>query len=326
VSTWSLHDDLTVIDGLIISNWSRSIFEDMRRGGLTAANCTCSIWENFSETMRNIGRWQGWFRDHADLIVPVRHVADIEQAKRDGKTGIILGFQNVSAFEDQLGHVGLFKALGVGVAQIAYNTQNLVGTGCYESRDGRLSDFGREVIAEMNRVGMLCDLSHVGPATSRDVILASNKPVAYTHILPAALKAHPRNKSDEEIRFIADRGGFVGVTMFPPFLARGNDATIDDYVEAIDYVAHIAGEDNVGIGTDFTQDQERSFFEWLCHDKGYARRLVDFSDVVNPLGLRRLGEFPNLTGAMQRAGWSERRIRKIMGENWTRLLREVWGK
>jgi len=326
VSTWSLHDDLTVIDGLIISNWSRSIFEDMRRGGLTAANCTCSIWENFSDTMRNIGRWQGWFRDHADLIVQVRHVADIEQAKRDGKTGIILGFQNVSAFEDQLGHVGLFKALGVGVAQIAYNTQNLVGTGCYESRDGRLSDFGREVIAEMNRVGMLCDLSHVGPATSRDVILASNKPVAYTHILPAALKAHPRNKSDEEIRFIADRGGFVGVTMFPPFLARGNDATIDDYVEAIDYVAHIAGEDNVGIGTDFTQDQERSFFEWLCHDKGYARRLVDFSDVVNPLGLRRLGEFPNLTGAMQRAGWSERRIRKIMGENWIRLLREVWGK
>jgi membrane dipeptidase len=326
VSTWSLHDDLTFIDGLIISNWSRSIFEDMRRGGLTAANCTCSIWENFSDTMRNIGRWQGWFRDHADLIVQVRHVADIEQAKRDGKTGIILGFQNVSAFEDQLGHVGLFKALGVGVAQIAYNTQNLVGTGCYESRDGRLSDFGREVIAEMNRVGMLCDLSHVGPATSRDVILASNKPVAYTHILPAALKAHPRNKSDEEIRFIADRGGFVGVTMFPPFLARGNDATIDDYVEAIDYVAHIAGEDNVGIGTDFTQDQERSFFEWLCHDKGYARRLVDFSDVVNPLGLRRLGEFPNLTGAMQRAGWSERRIRKIMGENWIRLLREVWGK
>jgi membrane dipeptidase len=127
VSTWSLHDDLTFIDGLIISNWSRSIFEDMRRGGLTAANCTCSIWENFSDTMRNIGRWQGWFRDHADLIVPVRHVADIEQAKRDGKTGIILGFQNVSAFEDQLGHVGLFKALGVGVAQIAYNTWSAPG-------------------------------------------------------------------------------------------------------------------------------------------------------------------------------------------------------
>lgn len=321
----ALHEDLTVIDGLIISNWSRVVFEDMRQGGLTAANCTCSVWENFAATMRNIGQWQVWFRHNADLIMPMRCVADIEQAKRDGKTGIILGFQNVSAFEDQLSHIGLFKALGVGVAQIAYNTQNLVGTGCYESRDGGLSDFGHEVIAEMNRVGMLCDLSHVGPATSRDVILASKKPVAYTHILPAALKPHPRNKSDEEIRFIVDHGGFVGVTMFPPFLAQGNDATIDDYVHAVDYVARIAGEDNVGIGTDFTQDQDRGFFEWLCHDKGYARRLVDFAEVVNPVGLRRIGEFPNLTAAMQRAGWGERRIRKIMGENWMRLLREVWG-
>ena len=113
--------------------------------------------------------------------------------------------------------------------QITYNTQNLSGAGCYERRDAGLSGFGHEVVAEMNRVGILCDLSHVGAATSRDVILASNRPVAYTHILPAALKVHPRNNSDEEIRFIADHGGFVGVTMFPPFLARGNESTVEDY-------------------------------------------------------------------------------------------------
>lgn len=275
--------------------------------------------------MRDIGEWLRWFREYADLIMPVRSAGDIERAGHAGKTGIILGFQNVSAFEDQLAYVQLFKELGVGVAQIAYNTQNLVGTGCYESRDAGLSDFGREVIAEMNRVGMLCDLSHVGPVTSRDVILASTKPVAYTHVLPAALKPHPRNKSDEEMRFIAAHGGFVGVTMFPPFLARGNDATVEDYVAAIDYVAGIAGEDNVGIGTDFTQDQDQAFFEWICHDKGYARRLVDFAEIVNPAGMRRIGDFPNLTAAMQRAGWPEAKIRKIMGENWFRLLREVWG-
>jgi membrane dipeptidase len=300
-------------------------FEDTRRGGLTAANCTCSVWENFAGTMRNIGEWLRWFREYADLIMPVRSAGDIERAGHAGKTGIILGFQNVSAFEDQLAYVQLFKELGVGVAQIPYNTQNLVGTGCYESRDAGLSDFGREVIAEMNGVGMLCDLSHVGPVTSRDVILASAKPVAYTHVLPAALKPHPRNKSDEEMRFIAAHGGFVGVTMFPPFLARGNDATVEDYVAAIDYVAGIAGEDNVGIGTDFTQDQDQAFFEWICHDKGYARRLVDFAEIVNPAGMRRIGDFPNLTAAMQRAGWPEAKIRKIMGENWFRLLREVWG-
>ncbi|MGH9205963.1 MAG: membrane dipeptidase, partial [Acidimicrobiales bacterium] len=227
-----LHDDMIVIDGLIISNWSRAVFEDLRKGGLTAANCTCSRWEGFEGTMRNIAQWKRWLRDNADLIMPVRTAADIGRAKSASKTGIILGFQNVSAFEDQLGYIQLFKELGVGVVQMAYNTQNLIGTGCYESKDGGLSDFGREVVAEMNRVGILCDLSHVGATTSRDVILASQKPVAYTHIAPAALKAHPRNKSDQEIRFIVEHGGFVGVTMFPPFLANGNKATVDDYIQA----------------------------------------------------------------------------------------------
>lgn len=320
-----LHADMTIVDGLIISRWSRSVFEDMRKGGLTAANCTCSVWEGFEATMRNVADWKRLLRENADLVTQVHTTADIRRAKQEGRTGIILGFQNVTAFEDQLGYVQLFKELGVGVAQMAYNTQNLVGTGCYESRDGGLSDFGREVVAEMNRVGMLCDLSHVGPKTSEDVILASRKPVAYTHILPAALKAHPRNKTDEQIRFIAERGGFVGVTMFPPFLAKGNEATVDDLVAAIEHVVGIAGEDGVGIGTDFTQDQDAAFFEWLTHDKGYARRLTTFAEVVNPRGLRTIGEFPNLTRAMEKAGWPERRIRKIMGENWVRVLGEVWG-
>jgi membrane dipeptidase len=215
-----IHDSLIVIDGLVISKWSRAVFADMRKGGLTAANCTCSIWEGFAQTMRNIARWKRWFSENADLITPVRTTADIRRAKAEGKTGVILGFQNTSAFEDQVGYIALFKDLGVGVGQIAYNSQNLAGAGCYERRDAGLSGFGYEVVAEMNRVGILCDLSHVGGITSRDVILASKQPVAYTHILPAALKAHPRNKSDEEIRFIVEHGGFVGVTMFPPMASR----------------------------------------------------------------------------------------------------------
>ena len=144
---------------------------------------------------------------------------------------------------------------------MCYNTQNLVGTGCYESDDRGLSDFGREIVAEMNRVGVMCDLSHVGSKTSDDVILASKKPVCYSHACPSALKKHPRNKSDEELRFIVDHGGFVGVTMFAPFLAKGIDSTIDDYVETIEYVMNIVGEDAIGIGTDFTQDHDQDFFE-----------------------------------------------------------------
>lgn len=320
----SLHDSLLVVDGLNISRFDRSVFEDLRRGGVTAANCTCSIWENFRDSMDQVARWQAHFREHADLITQVFTTADIHRAKAEGRTGIILGWQNLSGIEDRLDYLGLFKALGVGVMQIAYNTQNWIGTGCYERHDGGLSEFGHEVIAEMNRLGILCDLSHVGPRTSEDVIRASTRPVAYTHCLPAGLKAHPRNKTDAQLRSIAERGGFVGVTMFPPFLRRGTQSTVDDYVEAIEYVLDLVGESQVGIGTDFTQGWGPEFFDWITRDKGRARKLTEFGEILNPEGIRTIAEFPNLTATMQRRGWSEARIRRVMGENWIALLREVW--
>lgn len=320
-----VHDSAIVIDGLIIAKWNRELFEDMRRGGLTAANCTVSVWEGFQATVDNIVMVNRLMADSTDLVMPVRTAADIGKAKDAGKTGIILGFQNAHAFEDKLGYVEIFKKLGVGIVQMCYNTQNLVGTGCYE-RDGGLSGFGREVVAEMNRVGIMCDLSHVGAKTSEEVILESKKPVCYSHCLPSGLKEHPRNKSDAELKFIADHGGFVGVTMFAPFLKKGIESTIDDYAEAIEYVMNIVGEDAIGIGTDFTQGHDQTFFEWLTHDKGYARRLTNFGKIVNPLGIRTVGEFPNLTETLLKRGMSERVVRKVMGENWVRVLRDVWGK
>jgi membrane dipeptidase len=322
----SLHGEAIIIDGLIVSDWGRPVFEAMHAGGLTAANCTTCVWENFRGCMDNLARFKGWFREYADIIRPVRTVADIEAAKREGRVGIILGWQNLSGIEDQVGYLALFKELGVGIMQMAYNTRNLVGDGCYEARDGGLSDFGREVVAEMNRLGILCDLSHVGARTSQDVIECSKQPVAYSHVCPAALKAHPRNKTDAQLRAIVARGGFIGVTMFPPFLRRGTEATVEDYLEVIEHTINVVGEDHVGIGTDFTQGYGQPFFDWITHDKGYARRLVDLGEIVMPAGLRRIEDFPNLTGAMERAGWPERRIRKVLGLNWMRLLREVWGR
>jgi membrane dipeptidase len=314
-----------IFDGLIVSKWGPEVFQDMRRGSLTAANCTCCVWEKFTDTMRNIAQWNGWFRAHPDLIVKARSVADIRQARQDNRTAIVLGFQNASAFEDQLGFIELFKEVGVGIAQLAYNTQNLVGSGCYESRDGGLSDFGHDVLAEMNRVGMMCDLSHVGPVTSEEVVRVSRKPVCYSHCLPAALKPHPRNKSNAQLRFIAEHGGFVGVTMFPPFLPRGPASTVDDYVAAISYVVDLIGEDQVGIGTDFTQGHGPRFFDWITHDKGDGRKLTEFGEIINPEGFRTIGEYPNLVRAMERAGWKIGRIEKIVGENWLRVFTEVWG-
>ena len=323
----ALHRDATVVDGLIISRFSRSVFESMHRGGLTAANCTCSVWEGFRPTMENIAAWQGWFRDFDDILMPVRTTADIARAKAENKVGIILGWQNTSALEDRVEFVELFHTLGIRVMQLTYNTQNLVGCGCWESHDGGLSDYGRDVVSEMNRVGVLVDLSHVGSKTSDDAIRHSTKPVAYTHCCPNGLKDYPRNKTDEELKFIADRGGFVGVATYTPFLPWGADTTVDHCVEVFDYMINLVGEDAVGIGTDFTQDQDVDFFTWLRTDKGHGRVLVPGKPSVppNPKGLETTADYGNLTAAMERRGWSESRIRKVLGDNWVRVLKDVWG-
>jgi membrane dipeptidase len=327
MSASKLHDDAIVIDGLIISNWSRPVFEAMKAGGLTAANCTCSVWEGLRGTMDNIGRWKHWFVEHGDLIRQVHTTDDIRAAKREGRVGIILGWQNTTAIEDNIDFLAVYHALGVRVVQLTYNTQNFVGTGCWESRDGGLSDFGREAIDEMNRLGILVDLSHVGPKTSEDAIRHSKKPVCYTHVCPAGLHPHARNKSDEQLRFIVSKGGFVGFTTYPWFLPKEGDSTVDDCAEAMEYVINLVGEENVGIGTDFTQDQTVEWMDWLRRDKGRGRWLMGGQGTLLPMpkGFESLAERRNLTAAMERRGWKETRIRRVLGENWLRFLKEVWG-
>lgn len=327
MDTAQVHQDAIVIDGLVVSKWSRQVFEDMHRGGLTAANCTCSVWEGFHDTTVNIARWKQWFNEHSDILLQVYTTADITRAKQESKVGLFLGWQNTYALDDRVEFVQLFQELGVRVMQLTYNTQNLVGSGCWESRDSGLSDFGRDVIDEMNRTGVLVDLSHVGPTTSADAVQHSRAPVAFTHCCPTGIMDHPRNKTDEQLRMIADRGGFVGVATYPPFLPWGNNTTLDNCIDVFEYMINVIGEDHVGIGTDFTQDQDLAFFQWLRRDKGTGRSLVPGTVAVPqlPEGLARLCDYPNLTAAMAKRGWSEARIRKVLGENWLRVLRDVWG-
>ena len=321
-----LHDDAIIIDGLMISRWSRSVFEHMHCGGLTAINCTCSVWEGFHDTMRNIAQWKAWLADNSDILLQVHSTADILRAKREHKVGIILGWQNTTGIGDRLEFLPVFRDLGVRVMQLTYNTQNWVGTGCWESRDGGLSDFGREVVHRMNDLGILVDLSHVGAKTSEDAIRHSKRPVAITHGCPAALKPHPRNKTDAQLKLLAGHGGFVGFATYTPFLPNGDASTVDDCLDGIAHFIGIMGEDNVGIGTDFTQDQDAAFFAWLGADKGTGRRVTTGAPGVppQPKGLEKIEDFPNLTAAMLARGWSEARVRKIMGENWLRFLEQVW--
>lgn len=319
-------DDAVRIDGLVIARFSRAVFEDMRKGGITAANCTCCVWHDFRTTMANVAQWKRWFDEYSDVITQVHSAADIHRAKKQGRVGIILGWQNTSGIDNDISNLVLFRDLGVRVMQLTYNTQNLVGSGCWESRDGGLSDFGRDVVDEMNRLRILIDLSHVGPQTSDEAIRHSKAPVAYTHCCPM-LKQHPRNKTDEQLRTIADAGGFVGFASYTPFLPKGDESTLDDCIAAMDYLINLVGEESVGIGTDWVQDQDIGFFQYLSADKGRGRPTTRPYAKVPPMpkGLETLGDFGNLIPAMERAGWSETRIRRVLGENWLRFLGDVWG-
>lgn len=320
----SLHFEAIVIDGLNVSEWSRDIFASMQRAGITAANCTCCVWEGFRETIGEMARWKQRFRENRDLITQVFTVADIHRAKREGRVGVMLGWQNSSGFDDHLPFVGVFAELGLRFVQLTYNTANAVGSGCYERRDCGLTDYGHELVTQLNEAGIVIDLSHVGPRTAEDAIRASARPVTYTHTLPAAHREHPRNKSDAELRVLADFGGFVGLTFFPAFMRRGVHSSVSDYLDAVEYVMDVVGEESVGIGTDFTQDRPPTFFDYISRDKGCGRRLVDLGPVTLPAGLRRIDDLPNLTDAMERRKWSDTRIRRFLGGNWVSFLEEVW--
>jgi len=319
-------DSPITIDGLVISNWSREVFEDMQAGGLTAANCTFSVWDNFRDTIDNVMQLKTWLRENVDLILEVRSTDDIRRAQREGRVGIIHGWQNLSAIEDRVDLLDVFHDLGLRFAQLTYNTRNLVGSGCWESVDGGLSDFGHAVIERMNRLGIVIDLSHVGTRTSAEAIAVSRRPVAYTHIAPRALKDHARNKTNDELRAIVEEGGFVGYATYPTFLPRGFDSTLEDCIEGFEHLISVCGEENVGIGTDFTQGQSLEFFRWLRRDKGVGHVCVPGKTQVPvmPEGLRRLCDYQNLRTAMERAGWTPTRIERIMGENWLRFLDEAW--
>jgi membrane dipeptidase len=321
----TLHDSLVIVDGLQISNWAEPVFRSNHQGGVTAVTATVAVHEGFRQTIKTIAWWHEMFRKNADFIMPIKSVNEVLEAKKTGKTGFIFGFQDTAPIEDDLGLLSIFHALGVRVIQLTYMKANFVGQGCLERFDCGLTDFGIETIEEMNRLGILIDLSHVGYRTSMAAIEVSQKPVAFTHANPKNLRDHPRNKTNEEIRGVAKRGGVIGANIFPAFLPSGNRAAIDDYIDVIDYLVEMIGIDHVAVGTDFTEGQPKEFFDWLLTGKskrGPCMELVH--PILNPKGIRQAREFPNITQALMKRRYAERDIKKIMGENWLRLYREVW--
>lgn len=315
-----------LVDGLNSSRRSVETLEALQRAGVSCVHLTAaSMWAGLEQSLRELLELKALLREHPTVARLVTSAAEIEAAHCDGVVGVLTGWQNTGGFADYLPYVEAFHDLGLRVVQLTYNTANAVGSGCYESTDGGLTDFGRDLVRELNRLGMLVDLSHVGVRTAVEAVDASLRPVAFTHTLPAALNPHPRNRHDDELRHVAARGGFVGATCYAPFLRPGGDATLDDFLAAIEHLLSVVGEQAVGIATDFTDGQPDDFWRYLGRDKGYGRQVVTWrpegKPLVNPRGLDRGNEdLGALRPAMLRRGWGEQLADDVLGRNWLRFL------
>ena len=326
-----IYDEAIVIDGLSISNWeSDAVFRRLRAGNITAINATVATWENFLQTMAHLSAWMRRFRERDDIL-QVKETADIYTAKEHGKTGIILSFQNASPIENELDRLGLFLALGVRVIQLTYHETNLLGSGCWERTDGGLSNFGMDAVREMNRLGIVIDLSHVGPKTTMDAIEMSEQPVAITHANARSFCGHPRNKEEDALKLLAEKGGVVGATSFANFLPKGFDSTVEDFVDAIDDMVERVGIDHVAIGTDSTHDQPLEFWHYIGSQQGtkfpstFADGSMPYTELsFQPKGIDSPAEFPNLAEALVNRGYSAEDITRLLGGNWMNLFERVW--
>lgn len=316
----TLHEELIVIDGQQINRWDDDVIDEQRRGGVTCLNATCAVWEDAREAIANISAWYRRVHAQPQRLRMVTGADDIRAAKRQGQVGVMLGFQNASPFEDDLSLVEVFHRLGVRVVQLTYNIQNRLGASCYDPEDSGLTRFGRSVVHEMNRLGMLVDLSHVGERTSLDAIQASERPVAITHANPRWMADVPRNKSDHLLSALAEHDGVIGCTAYPPFIG-GRERTLDDFCVLIERLVEQIGIDHVAIGTDLTRKCISEDLAWLRNGRW---RFPEPGQRLEwprwPDWFQSAADFPNITAGLARRGFSPEQIGAVMGGNWLRLF------
>ena len=229
------------IDNLQYANWSEKIFRQMREGAVDAVHATIAYHENFRETVLNIEAWNGWFERFPDLIFHGTTGDDVRRAKENGRTAIFFGFQNPSPIEDDIGLVEIVHTLGARFMQLSYNNQSLLATGCYEAEDPGITRMGRQVIKEMNRVGLVVDMSHSADRSTIEAAQHSTRPIAITHANPHDWHPARRNKRAEVIEAVIADGGMMGFSLYPHHLAGGTDCTRDQFCGMIADMAERVG-------------------------------------------------------------------------------------
>ena len=319
-----IHEEAIVIDGLNASYFfSESVLRRIRQGGVTAFNGTVAAWHSLPETMNLIADYYRLFEEQPDGIIQVRSVKDIHKAKVRGCAGMIFGFQDTNAINGNLRMLAVYHDLGVRIIQLTYNDENAVGCGCMAPEDKGLTHFGREVVSEMNRLGILVDLSHCGHKTTMDGIEASKGPVAFTHANPLALARSPRNKPDEAFKALAAKGGVAGVVRLPAWLTSRGRASVEDYLNAIDYLVERIGIDHVALGTDFMEELPAEIM--MASLKGISAENLEkyySSNLVE--GFESPADFPRVTEGLLARGYSPQEVKKIIGGNWLHLYEKVW--
>ncbi len=320
-----------IIDGLQYCNWSRRVFEEMREGGVSAVHVTIAYWEDFRETVARIIEWHRRFEDFAELIAPVREAGDVRRARAEGKTGIVFGAQNCSPIEDDLGLVQVVHDLGLRFMQLSYNNQSLLATGCYEAEDPGITRMGRQVIAEMNRVGLVADMSHSAERSTLEAIEISERPIAISHANPASFHPALRNKSDRVLEALAESGGMLGLSLYPHHLANGSDCSLEAFCEMVARSAELMGVECIGLGSDLCQDQPDSVVRWMRN--GTWTRSLDYGEgstqqagfPPQPEWFRGNRDFVGIAQGLRAIGFDEAEVGKIMGGNWLAFFERSFG-
>ena len=319
------------IDNLQYTNISPAHFDEMAVAGLSAVHVTICYHENFRQTVENMITWNRWVERCPERLMLGRTGDDVRQAHAKGKTAIFYGFQNCAPIEDDIGLIEVVHQLGARFMQLSYNNQSLLATGCYEDEDPGITRFGRQAIVEMNRVGLVIDMSHSAHRSTLEAIDISSRPISITHANPSWWHPARRNKPDEVIAALTKAGGMLGFSVYPHHLAGGSDCTLDSFCEMIAEAAERYGAHHLGIGTDLCQDQPDSVVEWMRN--GRWSRSTDFGEgsADNPGFPRQpdwfssIRDFPNMATGLQKVGFSQDEIAGIMGMNWLRFYDENFG-
>ena len=317
------------IDNLQYCNWSREIFEFNRAAGLDAVHVTIVYHEDYDELLVEIKKWEKLFSDNSDLIFQGKDYNDIEKANLEKKTAIFFGFQNCSPIEDDINLVEKVHNLGCRFMQLTYNNQSLLATGCYEKIDSGVTNFGREAIKEMNRVGVVIDMSHSAEKSTFDAIELSDKPIAITHANPSFWHPAKRNKSNDLLKTLSESGGMLGLSLYPHHLKDNTNCTIESFCEMVAKTADIMDIKNIGIGSDLCLNQPDSIVEWMRNgtwskSKNYGEGSKNKPGFPNqPEWFQDARGFENIENGLKKIGFSDIETHGILGNNWYNFYKSI---